>query len=504
MSSCHTRIPNFEFKQEEIDRVKKNGGLLSMEIEFSLLCNFKCPYCYEPSINELQCELSKEELCDVIVQAKELGAQKIIILGGEPMLYPHVFEMIDFIADQGLAIQMFTNGCDITFENAQKLYARHVNIVLKMNTFNEKKQDLLSGYNGAFHIIQNAFKNLQDAGYPSKKAFIAISTIMCRQNIDELVTLWEWARDRNILPYIEMITPQGNATENDWLNITSEEAKKVFDEIQALDREKYKQEWDVQPPLVGNKCLRHHFSCLVNSKGDVMPCVGVTIPLGNIRRQKLKRILDDSEVIENLRKHNETIKGPCRTCDKADDCYGCRGAAYQLTGDYLGSDPLCWKNTGKKDEITYLPMSVNGLIPQQGSMQLVDTLLSVGERSAEVELTVKDTMPFIEDDQSLDTAVYLELIAQSAAVMHGFLKFDGIDSTKIKHNGFLLGAKKVTVHEKVFVGDTLKVCVEKLEKYGDFGVIRGIIFRGHDVVAHGEIMVWHTLQDNAQEMTHAK
>lgn len=36
-----------------------------------------------------------------------------------------------------------------------------------------------------------------------------------------------------------------------------------------------------------------------------------------------------------------TIKGPCNSCDMTDGCYGCRGAAYQLTGDYLASDPLC-------------------------------------------------------------------------------------------------------------------------------------------------------------------
>ena len=42
--------------------------------------------------------------------------------------------------------------------------------------------------------------------------------------------------------------------------------------------------------------------------------------------------------------YREMIKGECRDCDKAEECYGCRGAAYQLTGDYLASDPTCWRN----------------------------------------------------------------------------------------------------------------------------------------------------------------
>jgi radical SAM protein with 4Fe4S-binding SPASM domain len=95
---------------------------------------------------------------------------------------------------------------------------------------------------------------------------------------------------------------------------------------------------------LGNRCLRHKFSCLVGARGEVMPCVGVNLPIGNVRRQPLADILAASQVLKDLKNHRETIKGPCRTCDKIANCYGCRGAAYQLTGDYLASDPLCWHN----------------------------------------------------------------------------------------------------------------------------------------------------------------
>jgi radical SAM protein with 4Fe4S-binding SPASM domain len=85
---------------------------------------------------------------------------------------------------------------------------------------------------------------------------------------------------------------------------------------------------------------------VVTANGDVMPCVGVTIPLGNIRNQGLAEILKNSEVVRNLKKYRETIKGPCGSCEKSEECYGCRGAAYQITGDYLASDPTCWRNMG--------------------------------------------------------------------------------------------------------------------------------------------------------------
>ncbi|MCI5120939.1 MAG: radical SAM protein, partial [Candidatus Electrothrix sp. AUS4] len=64
----------------------------------------------------------------------------------------------------------------------------------------------------------------------------------------------------------------------------------------------------------------------------------------NICKGGVADILHHSEEIKNLKNYRETIKGPCRTCEKAEECYGCRGAAYQLTGDYLASDPTCWRN----------------------------------------------------------------------------------------------------------------------------------------------------------------
>ena len=48
--------------------------------------------------------------------------------------------------------------------------------------------------------------------------------------------------------------------------------------------------------------MRHKFSCLVCSQGDVLPCVGVNIPIGNVRKQRLGDIIKESEILEDLRR----------------------------------------------------------------------------------------------------------------------------------------------------------------------------------------------------------
>jgi radical SAM protein with 4Fe4S-binding SPASM domain len=299
-----------------------------------------------PQPDYFEDELTRQEIRDVILQAETLGVRKIIILGGEPTLYPHIKETIQFITDRKLEVELFTNGSGVDASLARFFHSQGVRVVLKMNTFDPDLQDKISGKKGASGIIHKALKNLRDAGYPSDDAFLAVSTVICAPNIDELPRLWRWLRDRRIAPYFEMITPQANALDNQWLFVDSERVHALFKELAEIDQRHYGLDWDPQPPLVGNRCMRHLFSCLVTSKGDVTPCVGINLPLGNIREDALKDILSRSRLLKDLKNYRETIKGPCGSCDKATQCYGCRGAAYQMTGDYLASDPLCWNNCG--------------------------------------------------------------------------------------------------------------------------------------------------------------
>lgn len=483
--ACSSYCEETGFSLKEIKEVAAAGRLLTMEVEFSQLCNFRCPYCYLD--NRPQDELTSDEIRDVILQGRELGVRKVIILGGEPMIYPRILEKIHFIRMHGMDVEIFTNGSNMTAENAAELAMLNVKVVLKMNTLDPEKQNRLCGIPNAYRIIHEAFDHLKQAGYGPGGKPIAVSSVISSENIDELPALWRWLRDQQVDPYFEMITPQGSALENDWLDVTSLQVKELFDEIHEIDRVEYDREWKVQPPLVGDRCLRHQFSCYVNAYGNVMPCVGVNLPVGNIRKNRLADILHDSEVIRNLRNYEQTITGPCATCDERETCYGCRGAAYQMTGDYLASDPLCWKSINRQDEIDRLPIAVDDFIPQRSAMKMVDRLLTLGERCATVESILKAGNPFLDDQGKLDPAAYVEIIAQSIAALNGFQ----LRNRKVKPEGFLMGAKNIIIHEPAGCGDRLIASVYKAHKFEDFGIIEGRIERDGVCLAEGEIKVYH-------------
>ena len=91
---------------------------------------------------KLHNELELSEIYRVLEQAIALGARRIILLGGgEPMLYPHVFEVMRFLHDRGMGIDLFSNGTLITREVADDLFRLGVAPVIKLNSMKEEVQD---------------------------------------------------------------------------------------------------------------------------------------------------------------------------------------------------------------------------------------------------------------------------------------------------------------------------------------------------------------------------
>lgn len=336
-------IHGLDFTDGDIAASLARGGLLTLELEFTKRCNLRCVYCYASAGEALENELTAAELKGVIDQAKDMGARKIILLGGgEPLAYDGVAGIIEHIAARGMEQSLFTNGMLLTREMARFLFGHKVSVVIKHNSNDPAIQDMLAGVAGSYRKIRQGFEHLVEAGYPSGEIQLGIQTVICRQNIKEIPDMWIWARDRNIIPYFEIITTQGRAKDHKELAVSNEEIKDVFDELRRIDESRYGFKWSAHPTIASFTCKRHLYSCLVNSQGFIQPCTGIDMPVGNVRTEKLREILRKSPVIQNLRNIYSTIEGECRECEFASECYGCRGNAYQTTGNYLASDPACW------------------------------------------------------------------------------------------------------------------------------------------------------------------
>jgi radical SAM protein with 4Fe4S-binding SPASM domain len=183
---------------------------------------------------------------------------------------------------------------------------------------------------------------LKEAGYPDTAHVLGIETVICGHNYQELADLWRWARRQDIIPYFETMTLQGRAKEYPELEVSPENVRQLFENLAEIDAREFQKTWTPHPPLVGSQCARHEYSCTLTSTGEIHPCPGVAVSAGNIREQRLADILTKSPIINELRNIRSNIKGECSDCELGEHCYGCRGHAFQVTGDYLAEDPLCW------------------------------------------------------------------------------------------------------------------------------------------------------------------
>jgi len=65
------------------------------------------------------------------------------------------------------------------------------------------------------------------------------------------------------------------------------------------------------------------------------------VNLGNIREQSIMSIWESSPTLVRLRQR-DLLKGECGDCQYKLTCSGCRGRAYEETGDMMANDPGCW------------------------------------------------------------------------------------------------------------------------------------------------------------------
>lgn len=341
------KIFKYSFSNELIKQTRDLDKLLTLEIELSHKCNYKCNYCYSAAGSPLSNELTITELFQVVDEAKELCVRTIVIIGGgEPLLYPHIKKLIKYIFTKGINIILFTNGSQLDMEMAKYLYEYRVFPVLKANGIKPKTMNWLCGVPFAYTTFIRALSNLVCAGYNRDENNIGISTVICRQNYDEIVPLWKWVRDNKMIPYFERVTPQGRARDNN-LEISPHKLKEIFDKLASIDKKDYGIKWDSShPPIAGSSCERHYYSLYIKSNGDVIPCSGIDFTVGNVRDDCLQDIITGSNVIQQLRHIEMNITGKCLQCDLHFKCYGCRGNAFLYYNDYLAEDPLCWRNVG--------------------------------------------------------------------------------------------------------------------------------------------------------------
>ena len=136
-------------------------------------CNLACLHCIEESGpgKAFKDELAREEVLGVIDQLMEHEVPYLSFSGGEPMLHPHFFEMVERVTSRGSQLKIETNGHYLTPENCARLKQLEVKAVqvsldgATSATFGRMR------VRGEFDRTVQGIRNLAAAGVPIEVNF---------------------------------------------------------------------------------------------------------------------------------------------------------------------------------------------------------------------------------------------------------------------------------------------------------------------------------------------
>lgn len=89
----------------------KKAGQLSVFIRFQG-CDLRCSYCDTTWANEPSCHVISMTDIEILEYIESAGITNVTLTGGEPLIQPDIYELIDLLCRNDLEVEIETNGSE--------------------------------------------------------------------------------------------------------------------------------------------------------------------------------------------------------------------------------------------------------------------------------------------------------------------------------------------------------------------------------------------------------
>ena len=317
--------------------------------EITLACNMRCIHCgssAEP-LKRRSDELTTEEAIGLVGQLKDVGAQRVVLSGGEPFMRKDWEDIAKEIARLEITPSFISNGFLVNEKVAEKLKNlnrtdTHIGLSIDGD---EKVHDYIRQTKGSFKRVTNAMEVLKEKG-----VWTSVVTQVNMLNFKILPKIRDHIFKRGIYCWqIQLATPWGRLAKNPKLLLTPKdymkliefivEQKKIFGEkVVGADDIGYYTEFDskIRPRGEWSGCQAGLQVLGITSNGGVTGCLSLQEKKfieGNIRKRSLKDIWNDPDLFAYNRNFKESdLKGYCKECTYRLKCRGgCKNIAYSFS-----------------------------------------------------------------------------------------------------------------------------------------------------------------------------
>lgn len=164
--------------QPDLVPVRSGNGpapsLRYLELQLTRRCNLACRHCYLGAPRPL--EIALDDALTIVREFEEMGGLRLLISGGEPLLYPHLREFIEQTDRLNIRRVLLTNGTLITPRNAPWLRVEEIQFSLDGW---QRGHDMLRG-EGAFDSVMTGIRAAKEEGIP-----VSIATMIHGGNLQE-------------------------------------------------------------------------------------------------------------------------------------------------------------------------------------------------------------------------------------------------------------------------------------------------------------------------------
>jgi len=311
-------------------------------------CNNKCSWCYAPSkitsSKEKRFDNRKEdEFIDLIY---ELNAKKIILIGGEPSIYPNLERIIKKISDKKIRASMVTNGRKFSdYSFVQRVGDSGLtSLTISIEGSNSQIHDSITKVNGSFYQTLNGIDNSVKYGFPT-----CTETTLCKENEKDLEKIVELLEGKDLdYRLFNICGPCVSNLEDSTYTLSLSKGAKMFERVYETAKKKnvrlvtpapicnFNQE--LYKEMKQKKAISHGCHILfgtnfvLDANGDVLPCVHFSnYPIFNvyenekiISQEKFRELWENPE--ETNQKFRKILRRyPSQKCSEGNCWNPCTG-----------------------------------------------------------------------------------------------------------------------------------------------------------------------------------
>ena len=325
-------------EMEYSDRTKSIGGIM---IELTYNCSEKCIHCYnigatrndsERSYRDVGNNLSLEEYKRIIDEFYVEGLYKVCLTGGDPFVNPFIWDIIDYLYQKDIAFDIYTNGLVLEgkIDKLLNYYPRLISISLYSN--DSEVHDYITRVNGSWKKTMKVIDDLSRKMMP-----MTLKCCVMRPNLKTYRGVAQIGRDYGIPVQFELnITDslEGDKCASRHLRLTEEQLEVVLCDLETpmYVGKEVDNFGAVKRNLEQNGCSAGLDTFNITPDGKLIPCCAFHLELGNLHTERVKEILNHSDILKWWRDLKLKSFEECGRKDYCDFCNLCPGNNYSEHG----------------------------------------------------------------------------------------------------------------------------------------------------------------------------